>query len=111
MTIDKKKAMHTFGISESDYDELLFEFVEIAGSKLAQLEKMLDSNDFENASACIHSIKGMAGNMQLDDCYSTAVSIELEVNSGKIENVKALLDKIRAHIREISTAIGDNPVV
>lgn len=105
MALDKSKALRTFGISESHYDELLLEFVDICEEKLVALDSALSKADMAAAAAVIHAVKGMSGNMMLDECFAASRAIENAIKKNDKDNARAGLDTLLQDIKEIRTAI------
>lgn len=102
---EKKKAMDVFRISEETYDELLKEFILQADLKIRSVGSALDIGDIETASREIHSFKGVAGNMRLDDCYDAVVAVESALRSNDPDSAKKLLLSLAACVDEIRTCI------
>jgi HPt (histidine-containing phosphotransfer) domain-containing protein len=102
---EKKKALDVFRISEEAYDELLKEFIAQADVKIKAVEGALENGDTETAAREIHSFKGVAGNMRLDDCYRAVVAVEsaLRSNDG-VEALKHLLS-LRTCVDEIRASV------
>lgn len=103
---DKSKAMNDFQITEREYDELLSDFVAQAAEKINTLESAVKNGGMKEAADIVHSLKGVAGNLRLDDCYNIVRSIEIALKGnafatvdGEISNLKKALDKIGAVIK------------
>jgi HPt (histidine-containing phosphotransfer) domain-containing protein len=70
--VDKQKALDDFQITEKEYDEMLVEFVAQADEKISRITLELAAGKVHEAAFHAHSLKGVAGNLRLDDCYSAA---------------------------------------
>ena len=104
---EKKKALDVFQISEEAYDELLKEFIVQADAKIIAVASALEHDDTETAAREIHSFKGVAGNMRLDDCYNAVAAVESALRSkdaaaaGKhLACLRSCVDEIRLGIRQ-----------
>ncbi len=109
MSLDKSKALRTFCIPESQYDELLLEFVDTCELKMASLDRALTNAELDEAAAIIHAVKGMSGNMMLDECFAVSCTIENSIRNSDIVDAVAGIDKFRLSIKDIRMAIGKMP--
>jgi two-component system, sensor histidine kinase and response regulator len=98
--IDKKRALEDFQITEKEYDELLVEFIAQAEEKVAGIEQCLRDGKVEEAERQAHSLKGVAGNLRLDDCYRVAVTID-----GALKKIPPL--PVEDSLMELKKAIDD----
>jgi two-component system, sensor histidine kinase and response regulator len=105
--LDKSKAMNDFQITEQLYDELLTDFVAQADEKIKAIESAVKKGGMKEAADIAHSLKGVAGNLRLDDCYTIARSIEVALKGkeratveGEISNLKKAVDEIRAVLKK-----------
>jgi HPt (histidine-containing phosphotransfer) domain-containing protein len=102
---DKTKALNVFQIAEGEYDELLKEFLVQAGTKIETTESALKNGDIETAAREMHSLKGVAGNMRLDDCYKVVVVLESALRSNDGESAKKCLPSLRTSVDEIRESV------
>lgn len=107
MSFDKSKALRTFCIPESQYDELLREFVGISEEKVVLLDKALAKADMDEAAAIIHAVKGMSGNMLLDDCFAASRAVEDCIKKNDKDSALAGLDIFRQAVKEICDELGN----
>jgi len=103
--IDKSKALNVFQISESEYDELLKEFIAQAEERMRIIEKAVESGDSETVGKEIHALKGVAGNMRLDNCYNAAVAVESAIKAADDSSQCFWFSQLRRHIDEIRISI------
>ena len=103
---EKTKALEVFQISEEAYDELLKEFVVQADLKIRAVESALENGDTETAAKEIHSFKGVAGNMRLDDCYNAVVAVESALRAKdcaealkRLPSMRSCVDEIRVNLQ------------
>lgn len=102
---DKKKALDVFKISEEVYDALLKEFIVQAEQKISAVASALENNDTETAASEIHSFKGVAGNMRLDDCFKAIIAVESALRSHDCASAKKHLQLLRSCVDEIRGSI------
>lgn len=106
MPIDKSKALRAYSIPESQYDELLLEFITVCEEKMASLNNALSKADLEDAAAIIHAVKGMSGNMMLDDCFAVSRTIENCIKQSDLDMAGAEIKRFRHLMEEIRSAIS-----
>jgi HPt (histidine-containing phosphotransfer) domain-containing protein len=106
---EKTKALDVFQISVEEYDELLKEFIVQADLKIKAVESALENGDAETVAREIHSFKGVAGNMRLDDCYEAVKAVESALRSNDNASAKKLLLSLRTCVDEIRASIQHGP--
>jgi HPt (histidine-containing phosphotransfer) domain-containing protein len=104
--IDKTSALNVFQISEEEYNKLLEDFIIQALEKIGMIECSLKNNDTGTAFKEIHSLKGIAGNMRLDDFYSTIIEFETSLRSSSI-SFSFFIEKLNFCINEIKLSINE----
>jgi HPt (histidine-containing phosphotransfer) domain-containing protein len=105
---DKSKALNFFQISEDMYDELLKEFLGQAEEKIGAVESALKNGDTETAAREMHSLKGVAGNMRLDDCYNAAIAVESAVRSNDKASIEHWFLTMHQCVDEIRVSLQKN---
>jgi HPt (histidine-containing phosphotransfer) domain-containing protein len=103
--IDKSRALQDFGITVDILDEMLKEFVVQAEDNGRVIENLVGGGDFAAAARVAHSLKGVSGNMRLDNCYKTAVALETSVKAGDAFACASHLATLRADIEEIRKSV------
>ena len=103
--IDKTRALRDFGISEAVLDEMLKEFIVQAEGFAGEIENSAQENDFVAPARQAHSLKGVSGNLRLDTCYETAVSLEASVKAHDGPACRRALVELRKNIEDIRTSI------
>jgi HPt (histidine-containing phosphotransfer) domain-containing protein len=101
MYIDKDKIASQLGFERSDFDALLIMFSQNAASSLEELKNGIEKKDMQGIADASHAIAGGAGNIQLNDIYELAITIELAAKKGEkfdyhhyYEKLSILLDSI-----------------
>lgn len=103
--LDKSKAMNDFQITEEVYDELLADFVAQAEEKTKDIESTVKRGGIKEAADIAHSLKGVAGNLRLDDCYNIARSIELALKGNTLETIESEVSNLKKAVKEIRAVI------
>ncbi len=107
--INKQKALDDFQITEAEYDELLGEFIAQADDKIVGIRQcMLDGKVLE-AEHHAHSLKGVAGNLRLDDCYRVTSMIDDILKKNQPFPLDELLLDLEKTIGEIRNSIRTRP--
>ena len=103
--IDKKKALDDFQITEKDFDEMLVEFVTQADENIRSMEKALLEGKVQEAERFAHSLKGVAGNMRLDNCFLVATKVDAVLKMGPPVSVETLLGDLKKAVDEVRLSI------
>ena len=103
--IDKKKALDDFLISEKEYDEMLAEFAVQADETISSIGNAIGQGKIEEAERFAHSLKGVSGNLRLDDCYLIASAIDACLKKGPPESVDRLLSDLKKAVDEVRHSI------
>lgn len=101
MHIDKDEIASYLGFNRSDFDMLLFLFNQNAATSLKEMKSAIEKKDMQGIVDAAHAIAGGAGNIQLNDIYALAMTIELAAKKGEnadyhlfYQQLKTLLDSI-----------------
>ena len=101
MHIDKDKIASELGFKRSDFDMLLVMFSQNAATSLEEMKSGIEEKNMQVIADASHAIAGGAGNIQLNDIYELAMTIELAAKKGEnadyylyYQQLKILLDLI-----------------
>lgn len=101
MYIDKDKIASQLGFKRSDFDMLLVMFVQNATTSLEEMKRAIERDDMQGIGDAAHAIAGGAGNIQLNDIYAFAITVELAAKKGEnadyhlfYQQLKVLIDSI-----------------
>ncbi len=101
MHIDKDEIASKLGFKRSDFDMLLVMFGQNATTSLEEMKSAIERKDTQGIVDASHAIAGGAGNIQLNDIYELAMTIELAAKKGEnadyhlfYQHLKILLDSI-----------------
>jgi HPt (histidine-containing phosphotransfer) domain-containing protein len=104
--INKQKALDDFQISEKEYDELLVEFVSQADDKIISIKQCLSDGKVLEAEHHTHSLKGVAGNLRLDDCYRIASTIDDVLKKNQQVSIDQYILELKHSIDEVRSSIN-----
>jgi len=101
MYIDKEKIASQLGFKRSDFDILLVMFGQNATTSLEEMKSAIERGYMQGIADAAHAIAGGAGNIQLNEIYDLAMTIELTVKKGEnadyhlfYQQLKVLIDSI-----------------
>lgn len=101
MHLDKDEIASKLGFKRSDFDMLLVMFSQNAATSLEEMKSAIERKDMQAIADTSHAIAGGAGNIQLNDIYAIAMTIELAAKKGEdadyhmfYQQLKTLLDSI-----------------
>jgi len=101
MYIDKDKIASQLGFTPSDFDSLLVMFGQNATTSLEEMKSAVERKDMQGIADAAHAIAGGAGNIQLNEIYEFAMTIELAAKKGEnadydlfCQQLKTLIDSI-----------------
>jgi HPt (histidine-containing phosphotransfer) domain-containing protein len=103
--IDKKRALDDFLISEREYDEMLSEFVSQANDTISAIERTVGEGKVPEAERFAHSIKGVSGNLRLDECYRIATAVDECLKKGEAATASSLLNDLKKAVDEVRRSI------
>jgi HPt (histidine-containing phosphotransfer) domain-containing protein len=75
--MDRDELAETLGFSRSDVDMLMDMFLKNAHTSLDQMEMAIGENDIKAVGFAAHAIKGIAGNLKMDDIFELSKEIDL----------------------------------
>jgi two-component system sensor histidine kinase/response regulator len=79
----REEALARLGITQDIYDELYDDFVVLAKDKSGLIGAACASGDWTQVGKLAHSVKGIAGNLGVDEVFTAARQVELDVKEGK----------------------------
>ena len=103
--IDKKRALDDFLITETEYDEMLSEFVLQADETARSIERAIGEGKITEAERFAHSLKGVSGNLRLDECCRIATDVDEHLKAGEGASASALLRDLGKAVDEVRRSI------
>jgi len=90
------------GIPEHVYDELVAAFVKQTAQQLADLRRMLAADERVPAAETLHSIKGCAANLRIENIFVMSADIEKRLKGGAASAaVLALLPSLETELKKV----------
>jgi HPt (histidine-containing phosphotransfer) domain-containing protein len=77
-----RDAMARLGNNKKLYEKLLGRFSAEYADFYGKLRAAVDGNDWENASALAHTMKGLGGNLGADALYAASLAVETICKAG-----------------------------
>ena len=103
--INKQKALDDFQISEKELDEMLSEFVVQADDTINAIEKKLGEGKVHEAERCAHSLKGVSGNLRLDECFRIATILDDYLKKNESAPAVRILGELKKAVEEVRGSI------
>ncbi len=99
--LDYTKGLQRLNYNYKMYAELLIKFYKSHSSISKDLRSVLNQGDTELFHRMIHTLKGVAGNLGLQNVHNAASKLESALNSQRLNNIQDLLEKIEYEIKRI----------
>ena len=101
MSIDKDKIASQLGFKRSDFEMLLVMFVKNATASLKEMKRAIENHNMQGVVDASHAIAGGAGNIQLNEIYELAITIELAAKKDEDVDYQVLYQQIKMLIDSI----------
>lgn len=85
--MDFKELSERLYLEESDYRDLLELFIETSISDLSILQSAVQAKNAEQAARAVHSIKGAADNLGLEEFHEVVKEIEIDISNNRFQNI------------------------
>jgi signal transduction histidine kinase/DNA-binding NarL/FixJ family response regulator len=106
--IDTEKGLKLFGGKRELYEKILRLFAKDLSSKTDEMLRMAEENDFDKLRTCVHTIKGMAGNVSCTEIYDLSKSLESSVREYDHDTVQKKIPQLTEKIRMVIKSIEEN---
>ena len=103
---DREKVLKIYRVPGPVLDELLVEYVAQADEKIAAIESALAGGDMMAASLAVHTLKGVSGNLRVDDCHEAAVAFEKALKAGNVGEASGYVAAMKSSVAEVKSVIG-----
>jgi HPt (histidine-containing phosphotransfer) domain-containing protein len=107
--MDLKLFAEKLGLEEAEYVELLHLFIEASRSDLERLRSALSEGNPAAAREAVHSLKGAALNMGLNEFYETAEKIMRRIRAGEFAGLEAFLQTLQDLIADLQQIAEGRP--
>jgi HPt (histidine-containing phosphotransfer) domain-containing protein len=101
---DRTKAIADFGLTEDMWDELFGDFLIQTQERVVQLRGALALADFDAIERLAHGLKGVAGNLRIEDMQTAAIVLEAAARERDRNKVRQAINRTSDLLREIATA-------
>ena len=91
----------------NNYLKLLIKFDEMQVSELAKLKEQLSSGLFDDMKHGLHALKGVSGNLGLDNIYQTINKIEARIGVNKSNEFDGLLKGLTSDLDRFSQKLNE----
>lgn len=95
--------MERLGGNEAMLGRLLCKFHDIYCNSRTQLQKLLATNEKEEAYRLVHSIKGVSGNLGIGELYRLSATLENRMKADEYDNIH--LD-VETFLAELDKVVG-----
>jgi len=97
--IDVAAGLSTCQGNQKLYRKLLIKFRDSMRDFKQQFQTAQASGDIEASTSCVHSLKGVAGNIGAIELYEVAQALELACNEGQLdEQIQPLLENVMSNL-------------
>jgi len=101
--VDVESLANELELEIEDIKMLLVNFLQVSNDYLFELDKAIESEDFEQIAHNAHSIKGSSANLGLKEISFVAKEIELNAKANKRDfNYKDAYAKLKKEIEDIA---------
>jgi len=104
--IDVSAGLATCQGNQKLYRKLLVKFKESMSNFKQQFQTAQDSEDSDASARCVHSLKGVAGNIGATKVYEAAQELELACNEGQLdEQIQPLLENVLSSLSIVLSSL------
>lgn len=86
-------------------EDLKKEFMESVSTKLADMKRLIDENDYAEIARIAHDIKGTAGVFGMDEGTEIAKQLQYTAQAEKNEETKGLIEKLTEYMKKNGVVI------
>lgn len=103
MNIDYNTVISRFGESEAIYQRFLKKFLD--DSTYYELEQVWEKQNYEEIEKKAHTLKGIAGNLNLENLYSISNDLVQKIRNNQYEGLDENYQQIKEEYNHIRTVI------
>ncbi len=103
--IDIENGLQRMGENKVLYKNLLIRFYEYYGNSARRIRNYLEQGEAELARQLSHTIKGISGNLSIDQVYHSAIVLEAQLKSGDAEKAGPLMDQFETALKQVNEAL------
>jgi len=105
--MDLRRLPERLGLSEAEFKEVVRLFIESSVADMESFTSAVRIGDPAGAAAAIHSIKGAALCLGLNDISRTAREVELRSRQGRLDGLAEAAAAIKREIEKIAGYAGE----
>lgn len=90
--IDYEAGLKRFSYKPDLYEKYLRKFFE--DEYLSSLCSQINKREYESAFSTAHALKGMSGNLSMNEFYKCVFVIVENLRAGQTDNIESLLEKL-----------------
>lgn len=103
---DLDGVMSRFSGNEALYIKCLVGFLD--DQTMAELERAIDTESWDEAFTAVHALKGLAGNMGFVPLFHATAELVVRIRAGRICDVPGAMEELRRTYNAITKAIREN---
>ncbi len=100
--IDIECGLQRMGDNKVLYKKLLIRFYEHYGDSARRIRNYLDQGEFELARQLSHTVKGISGNLAINQVYHLAIALEAKLRSGDVEKAELLAEQFETALEQVT---------
>ncbi len=105
--VNTDKTIDRFGGLDELYVKFLGEFADT--ERFEEIYAALASGDYAKAEMCAHKLKGVLGNLGMDELFSESELVMKDIKSGNYTQAEQRLRGMEPKVIEIQQAIKETP--
>jgi DNA-binding response OmpR family regulator len=87
--------------SRSFYLDLIKDFIENLGSRFDTIDQLVESKKYDQLKSHIHSIKGMASNLYLNNIYLISKELESHIKGGEFRYIVGRVSLMKIELQKL----------
>ncbi|MFW6053061.1 MAG: Hpt domain-containing protein [Desulfosalsimonas sp.] len=104
--MNKRTSVEDMGLDPEQYRELLRMFIENSRREVSEIKEALWFNDLKRVETLVHSLKGAAVNLGLDQITAAGEALrDMIRNNHDFEDIELLINKIAQEIEGLSQTV------
>lgn len=103
--MNMKDSAERLGLDPEQYRELICLFIENTREELAELRKATRESDMEKAAGIVHSFRGAAVNLCLEEIAACGESLGDAIRNRREFKIESILEKVLYEIDKLADSI------
>jgi CheY-like chemotaxis protein len=106
--VDVAEGLKKFGGKTESYEKILRSFAKDLSKKTDEMLTLFAESDFENLRTCVHTIKGMSGNVGCTELFELSKSIDDAVREADYHYVREFTPQLAEKAKAVAESINEN---